>query len=47
MAPIVTSIIAVALFFGGTRGFDPIPGQLWFVIKVVIVLFALLWVRAT
>ena len=47
MAPIVTSIIAVALFFGGTRGFDPIPGQLWFVIKVVIVLFGLLWVRAT
>ena len=25
MAPIVTSVIAVALFFGGTRGFDPIP----------------------
>ena len=47
MAPIVTSIIAVALFFGGTRGFDPIPGQLWFVIKVVVVLFGLLWVRAT
>ena len=47
MAPIITSIIAVALFFGGTRGFDPIPGQIWFVIKVVIVLFGLLWVRAT
>ena len=47
MAPIVVSIIAVVLFFGGTRGFDPIPGQLWFVIKVVIVLFGLLWVRAT
>lgn len=47
MAPIVTSIIAVALFFGGTRGFDPIPGQIWFVIKVVLVLFGLLWVRAT
>ena len=47
MAPIVTSVIAVALFFGGTRGFDPIPGQLWFVIKVVIVLFGLLWIRAT
>ena len=47
MAPIVTSVIAVALFFGGTRGFDPIPGQVWFVIKVVIVLFGLLWVRAT
>ncbi len=47
MAPIVVSIIAVVLFFGGTRGFDPIPGQLWFVIKVVIVLFGLLWIRAT
>ena len=47
MAPIVTSIIAVALFFGGTRGFDPIPGQIWFVIKVMLVLFGLLWVRAT
>ena len=47
MAPIVTSVIAVAIFFGGTRGFDPIPGQLWFVIKVVIVLFGLLWIRAT
>ena len=47
MAPIITSVIAVALFFGGTRGFDPIPGQIWFVIKVVLVLFALLWVRAT
>ena len=32
MAPIVNSVIVVALFFGGTRGFDPIPGQLWFVI---------------
>ena len=47
MAPIVTSILAVVLFFGGTRGFDPIPGQLWFVIKVVLVLFGLLWIRAT
>ncbi|MDE2687896.1 MAG: NADH-quinone oxidoreductase subunit NuoH [Chloroflexota bacterium] len=47
MAPIVVSIIAVVLFFGGTRGFDPIPGQLWFIIKVVLVLFGLLWIRAT
>ena len=47
MAPIVVSIIAVVLFFGGTRGFDPIPGQLWFIIKVVIVLFGFLWIRAT
>ena len=47
MAPIVTSIIAVTLFFGGTRGFDPIPGQVWFVLKVLVVIFGLLWVRAT
>ena len=47
MAPIVTSIIAVTLFFGGTRGFDPIPGQIWFVLKVLVVIFGLLWVRAT
>ncbi len=47
MAPIVTSIIAVVLFFGGTRGFEPIPGQVWFALKVVIILFGLLWVRAT
>ena len=47
MAPIVTAIIAVALFFGGTRGFDPIPGQVWFALKVVVVIFGLLWIRAT
>ena len=47
MAPIVTSIIAVVLFFGGTRGFDPIPGQIWFLLKVLVVIFGLLWVRAT
>ena len=47
MAPLVASIIAVALFFGGTRGFAPIPGQLWFVLKVLVILFALLWIRAS
>ena len=47
MAPLVASIIAVTLFFGGTRGFAPIPGQLWFVLKVLVILFALLWVRAS
>ena len=47
MAPIVNSVIAVALFFGGTRGFDPIPGQIWFTLKVVLLLFGFLWIRAT
>lgn len=47
MAPIITSVIAVVLFFGGTRGFTPIPGQAWFVLKVLVIIFALMWVRAT
>ena len=47
MAPVITAIILVTLFFSGTRGFAPIPGQLWFVGKVFLVVFMLLWVRAT
>ena len=47
MAPIVTSIIIVTLFLGGTRGFSPVPEQVWFVLKVFVVIFLLLWVRAT
>ena len=47
MAPIVTSIIVATLFLGGTRGFSPVPGQVWFVVKVFAVVFGLLWFRAT
>ena len=47
MAPIVTSIIIVTLFLGGTRGFSPVPEQIWFILKVFVVIFLLLWVRAT
>ena len=47
MAPLITAIIVVTLFLSGTRGFSPIPGQLWFILKVVGVVFAMLWVRAT
>lgn len=47
MAPLVTSIVATVLFFSGTRGFAPIPGQIWFVLKVVLLMTVLLWVRAT
>ena len=47
MAPIVGSIIVAVLFLGGTRGFDPIPGQVWFIGKVFAVVFLLLWFRAT
>ena len=47
MAPLITAIIVVTLFLSGTRGFSPIPGQLWFILKVVGMVFAMLWVRAT
>ena len=35
LAPIATAVIATALFLGGTKGFDPIPGQIWFVAKTM------------
>ena len=47
MAPIINSMIIVTLFLGGTNGFSPIPGQIWFIVKTFVVVFALLWVRAT
>ena len=47
MAPIVTALIATTLFLGGTRGFDPVPGQIWFVLKAFAVVFTMLWFRAT
>jgi len=47
MAPIITAAIVTTLFLGGTSGFDVIPGQIWFIIKMMIVIFVLLWVRAT
>ena len=47
MAPLVTSIIATVLFFGGTRGWDPVPGQVWFLLKAFSIMFVLLWIRAT
>ncbi len=47
MAPIINAMVITTLFLGGTNGFDPIPGQAWFVLKTFAVVFALLWVRAT
>jgi NADH-quinone oxidoreductase subunit H len=47
MAPLVTAAVATVLFLGGTRGFAPIPGQIWFLLKAFLVVFFLLWVRAT
>jgi NADH-quinone oxidoreductase subunit H len=47
MAPLVVATVATVLYLGGTRGFDPIPGQIWFVLKAFLVIVGLLWVRAT
>jgi len=47
MAPLVTSIMTTVLFLGGTNGWSPIPGQIWFLAKVFLIMFTLLWVRAT
>ena len=47
MAPIITAAVVTTLFLGGTKGFDPIPGQAWFVLKMFVVIFVLLWFRAT
>lgn len=47
MAPIIVSAIVATLFLSGWRGWGPIPGTVWFVAKTFVVIFALLWVRAT
>ena len=47
MAPLVTALIVTTLFLSGSRGFDPVPGQVWFVLKVFAVVFVMLWFRAT
>ena len=47
LAPIVTAVIATVLFLGGTKGIDPIPGQVWFVGKVLVIVFFLVWFRAS
>jgi NADH-quinone oxidoreductase subunit H len=48
---IVVSAVAATLFFGGYRGpfVDqmPILGPLYLFIKIIIMLFIMIWVRAT
>ena len=47
MAPLVTATLTTVLFLGGTRGYAPIPGQVWFLLKFSMVVLLLLWMRAT
>ncbi len=50
---ILMSSMTVILFLGGwlppfeVWPFDLIPGPLWFILKIILVLFLFLWVRAT
>ena len=43
---ITLSGLAVTLFFGGWGG-PILPGPLWFVIKLALVVFIFMWLRAT
>jgi NADH-quinone oxidoreductase subunit H len=43
---ITLSGLAVTLFFGGWSG-PVLPGPLWFVIKLALVVFVFMWLRAT
>ena len=47
MAPLVAGAVGTVVFLGGTRGFDPIPGQVWFLLKSFLLVFFLVWVRVT
>jgi NADH-quinone oxidoreductase subunit H len=52
MATVTVSAVAVTLFFGGWRGprFHAVQWLwplLWFMVKLFVVLFALIWIRAT
>jgi len=47
MAEISTSAIITTLFLSGWRGFEPIPSHLWFGVKLIAVLFVIIWFRMT
>jgi len=46
-ATIAASAVMVTLFLSGWRGFDWLPSQAWFLMKLVGVLFVIIWLRAT
>ncbi len=46
-ATIAGAAIITTVFLSGWRGWEPIPSHIWFAVKVVGVLFAIIWIRAT
>ena len=45
LATIAAAMIIVTLFFGGWRGFEPIPSVVWFAGKTLLVLLFIMWYR--
>ena len=45
LATIAAAMIIVTLFFGGWRGFAPIPSVVWFAGKTLLVLLFIMWYR--
>ncbi|MDA1296618.1 MAG: NADH-quinone oxidoreductase subunit NuoH [Chloroflexi bacterium] len=46
-ATVAGAMIIATVFLSGWRGFSPIPSHIWFVGKVVAVIFLIIWIRAT
>ena len=46
---VVVSTVGVTLFFGGWGGIDfiPLPGFVWYVLKLAVMIFVFIWLRAT
>ena len=46
---VVVSTVGVTLFFGGWGGIDfiPLPGFVWYVLKLATMIFVFIWLRAT
>jgi len=47
MAEISTAAIVATLFLSGWKGWEPIPSHFWFMAKVILVLFVIIWFRMT
>ena len=47
MAEISTAAIVTTLFLSGWKGWEPIPCHFWFMAKLIVVLFVIIWFRMT
>ena len=46
-AAIAGSAVIVTVFLSGWRGWWPVPSHIWFLLKMGVVLFGIVWVRFT